>query len=127
MKKLIVMALALLALGGCAGMTPQQTATTTLLGIHDTIVNVETGIKVPCAQSTIPAATCATIEGYILQAKPAYNTVVDAQMVWLSSNSATDQASYLAKKQALDQFVGDAVALALKYGVVKEPANGSSN
>lgn len=126
MKYHIAIMLTLVTLAGCAGMTPQQTTTNTMLGIHDTIVNVETGIKAPCAQGAIPAATCSTIQGYILQAKPAYNTAVDAQLVWLSSNSATDQASYLAKKQALDQLVGDAVALALKYGV-KEAANGSSN
>jgi len=125
-KTLIVMALALMTIAGCAGMTPQQTTTNTLLGVHDTIVAVETGIKQPCAQGTIPAADCTAIEGFIFQAKPAYNAAVDAQLVWLSSNTATDQASYLDRKQALDQFVGDAIALALKYGV-KEPANGSSN
>lgn len=124
MKRIIVMAMALALLAGCAGMTPQQTATNTLLGVHDTIVNVETGIKEPCAKGAIPADACTTIEGYILEAKPAYNAAVDAQLVWLASNTATDQASYQEKRQALDRFVGDAVALALKYGV-KEPANGS--
>ena len=125
MKKLIVMVLALAALAGCAGMTPQQTATNTLLGVRDTIVNVESGTKRPCDQGAIPVDVCATIGGYILQAKPAYNTAVDAQLVWLSSNSPTDQTTYLTKKQALDQLVGDAVALAVKYGAVKEPANAS--
>ena len=118
--------LLILTLTACAGMTPQQVATNTMLGIHDTIANVETSIKEPCSNGTIPAADCTTIEGYLVQAKPAYNDAVDAQLLWLSSSSATDQTSYLAKEQALDQLVGDAVALALKYGI-KEPANGTSN
>ena len=117
MKHLIGMALLLVALVGCAGMTPQQTSTSTLLGIHDTLVNVEVGIKAPCAQGLIPAATCATIEDYILQAKPAYNAAVDAQIVWLETGVTADQSAYLAQKQALDALVGDAVALAVKYGV----------
>jgi len=125
MKKFITLLL-VLTLTACAGMTPQQVSTNTMLGIHDTIVNVEASIKEPCDKGAIPAADCAAIKGYILKAKPAYNTAVDAQLLWLSSSSATDQASYLAQKQALDQLVGDAVALALKYGI-KEPANGTSN
>ena len=124
MKRIVVTILTLMALAGCAVMTPQQMATNTLLGIHDTIVNVEAGIKDPCAKGIIPATDCSAIAGYLLKAKPTYNAAVDAQMLWLNSNAPSDQTAYLAKQQALDQLVGDALALALKYGI-KEPANGS--
>ena len=120
-KKLILIPMLLLALSACAGMTPQQATTNTLLGLHDTITNVETNIKAPCANGMILPSDCLMISNYILQAKPAYNTAVDAQLVWLNSGSPTDQAAYAAKKQALDTLVGDAVALALKYGVKGGP------
>ena len=119
MKRLLILPL-LFSLVACAGVTPQQTATNTLLTIHDTIVNIESGIKVPCASGVIPASDCAAISNYILQAKPAYNDAVDAEVVWLDSTNtgkASDQGNYIAKRQSLDILVGDAVALALKYGV----------
>ena len=122
---MLLLATAVIMIAGCAGMTPQQTATNTLLGIHNTITNVEAGIKAPCEHGAIPASDCSAIEGFLLQAKPAYNTAVDAELVWLNSGQATDQTAYLAQQQALAQMVGEAAALALKYGV-KEPANGSS-
>jgi hypothetical protein len=122
---MILMGIVLAALAGCAGLTPQQQATNTLLATHDTIVNVEAGIKEPCDKGIIASQDCAAIEGYILQAKPAYNTAVDAQLVWLSSNSDTDQVAYAAKQQALDRLVGDALSIALKYGIKGGPNGGS--
>lgn len=119
MKKLLILTL-LLSLSACAGMTPQQTTTNTLLTVHDTIINIESGIKEPCASGVIPADTCKAISDYILQAKPAYNAAVDAEIVWLDSvntGRASDQGDYIAKRQSLDALVGDAVALALKYGI----------
>ena len=119
MKKLALF-LIILTLSACAGMTPQQTSTNALLAVHDTIKNVEDGIKSPCDAGAIPVATCTAIEHAILEAKPLYNTAVDLQVAWLTTGSGADQAAYQEKKQALDDLVGDAVALALKYGVKGE-------
>jgi hypothetical protein len=120
MRKFLLIPLLLLSLtAGCATtpITPQQTVTNTLLATHDTIVNIETGIRQPCATGIIPATTCASITAYLQQAKPAYNAAVDAQTVWLTSGTATTQADFTAKKQALDSLIGDALGLAVKYGV----------
>lgn len=106
-----------MSLTACAGMNAQQTTTSTLLTLHDSIVTIETGIKVPCENGIIPASDCASIENYILQAKPAYNAAADAQILALQSTSPANTAAYNAQFTTLNNLIIEATTLAVKYSI----------
>ena len=121
-KALPILLLSLLALSGCANQsglvgTPSNeiaTAGTTLQSIQMGIVSTHEAFREPCKAGTVPKVTCDQVHGLALEAGPAFDAAVDAEILAIRTGSTAD---YQIKKLAIDKLLADMVALALKYAV----------
>ena len=124
MKKYLLALLIPLVLSSCAttGTTtdPAVTSGNALLAAQQTILNIHESFRAPCLSGVVKAADCHQVDALTTEAGPAYDAAAAANIVALQGGSTAD---FTAKKVALDDLLGKAVALAIKYSI--DPKGGA--
>ena len=127
MKKFLILlslSLPLVISNGCAttGTTtdPAVTSGNALLAAQQTILNIHESFRAPCLSGVVKAADCHQVDALTMESGPAYDAAAAANIVALQGGSTAD---FTAKKVALDDLLGKAVALAIKYSI--DPKGGA--